>query len=75
MVGQFKDDGFQNHTHKICSPRMDGMGLGGGAGQDYGSLYYGSRAEAIWAGTIMDGRKANVTRGKRKGVKYIIKVL
>ena len=75
--GEFKDDQFQRHEHYINSSRITphGMGLGGGAGQDYGAIYYGSRQEDIWAGTIKAGRTGTTTRTKEKAVYYYIKAV
>ena len=62
-VGEFKDDQLQDHTHNYT-----GMHSAGGQGGSYGR--YTNTAD----GTITSGRHGLVTRGKRKGVSYIIHV-
>jgi len=69
-VGQFKDDCLQNHNHSV--PIYPIIASGGAVGLVSGGqsvVYNESTAN------IKYGRYEDVTRGKRKGVKYIIKVL
>ena len=68
-VGEFKDDCIQNHTHRI---NWNGSGSGYGVAV---SQNWNGEAEANIVNNINVGRVGFVTRGKRKGVKYIIKVL
>ena len=74
-VGQFKDDQVQSHAHDI-NPNIGANQYGNryiGGGSDY---WYSMLSElGTYTTTAMSGRKGSVTRGKRKGVKYIIKVL
>ena len=65
-VGEFKDDQVQKHKH---SQQFIGVG----------NVVYSS-GSPMWQNETGEtgyntGRSGNVTRGKRKGVKYIIKVL
>lgn len=69
MVGEFKDDQLQTHQHLY----EKFVFAGGGTGIQ-GADYYSVRT-ASTASESNTGRKGAVTRGKRKGVKYIIKVL
>lgn len=64
-VGEFKDDRVQTHTHGFTGSWASLSSGGTGAIIQQGSMStYGNT-----------GRSGNTTRGKRKGVKYIIKVL
>ena len=65
MVGQFKDDQLQEHHH---------MGM---YNKYPNGIYYMQEGSHGTANTsnVQNARKGDVTRGKRKGVKYIIKVL
>ena len=68
-VGQFKDDQLQAHTHYASA------NAGGGA-QVWGVVASSSGQTSGWmTGDIRTGRRGDVTHGKRKGVKYIVKVL
>jgi hypothetical protein len=67
LVGEFKDDRFQTHTHYIV-----GQGSNPTAVPNCGISYSGDTALIANQHT---GRNGSTTRGKRKGVKYIIKVL
>ena len=64
MVGQFKDDAiqniFNNSSKRAFYPTPDSGWV----------FYIGDKT-----GSNIPGRFADVTRGKSKGVKYIIKVL
>lgn len=76
-VGQFKDDQFQAHNHDIragSNIKMNMLNSTATIGNQLGGLTSQS-GTAIAAGSITIGRNGTVTRGKRKGVKYIIKVL
>lgn len=65
MVGQFKDDRMQSHTHSYT-----------GSWASFGSGSTGALIQLNQSSTGgPTGRSGNTTRGKRKGVKYIIKVL
>lgn len=70
MVGQFKDDQVQTHKHKY---RIDNNAYvtDVGSTSPYMTVGYSNNS---WTND-QDGRKGDVTRGKSKGVKYIIKVL
>lgn len=72
-VGQFKDDQMQSHNHYIgyqphgiIGDRGDSL-LSGNATSSLSSQY---NVQGVYA-----ARNGTVTRGKRKGVKFIIKVL
>ena len=69
MVGEFKDDALQQHKHQYQTRIADSYFItqvaGGAIQSDKG----------VYDTTGVIGRHADVTRGKRKGVKYIIKVL
>lgn len=74
-VGQFKDDQVQNHTHNVVavnSSQNKAVMLGSGS-SGFGCASSGSDPFVYEQG--QNGRKGDVTRGKRKAVKYIIKVL
>ena len=67
-VGEFKDDRLQTHTHNAYfQGGYDKMASNSG-GEYVVHPNVGPTSEP-------DGRIDNVTRGKRKGVRYIIKVL
>lgn len=71
-VGEFKDDAVQSHTHKVSGSIVSRGSGSGNAGLVSGYIWTadtGYRADGIVA-----GRFADVTRGKRKGVNYIIRV-
>jgi hypothetical protein len=65
-VGQFKDDCLQNHVHAVqrYASGPDGIYLNG----PYGTVM---TQTSDW---VNSARTGSITRGKRKGVKYIIKV-
>ena len=70
-VGQFKDDCLQKHTHETS------LAYGTDSG-DSACLFNRNVIRAIsYTSSNNNGRTSieNVTRGKRKGVKYCIKVL
>ena len=75
-LGEFKNDQLQSHTHEVT--RDSGVFLstlrGSVATGDIQIARYTTSAE-VYAGTINNGRKGTVTRGKSKGVNYIIKAL
>lgn len=65
MVGEFKDDALQQHKH-----------VGTYNNYPNGVLYLTSGNQGMGTtGNVSDARTDKITRGKRKGVKYIIKVL
>lgn len=71
MVGQFKDDRVQAHGHEVngwYGSSTAKISIVGGSGDNIGS-YTTSNTN------IKNCRNGNTTRGKSKGVKYIIKVL
>jgi hypothetical protein len=71
-VGQFKDDQLQDHGHKttVYNP---GFAVNNGSQYGFASISNnGINTEGI---NGVAYRKGDVTRGKRKAVKYIIKVL
>lgn len=79
-VGQFKDDVFQNHNHTITVRLFSGAGTYVGTNLAPGVANNVISEATSWetqtAGDSGSGnRTSTVTRGKRKGVKYIIKVL
>lgn len=72
MVGQFKDDRVQTHQHAqsgymVTSSQSVYLPLYSGAGY--------SIAQSTNQTGNNTGRVGDTTRGKRKGVKFIIKVL
>lgn len=76
-VGQFKDDQFQGHKHRIELPyNNDGAGTYGGEIGN-GDKYHSSRS--IFADTVFSDatngkpRVGTTTHGKQIGVNYIIK--
>lgn len=71
LIGQFKDDQLQNHTHTVETRAFDNyfnQPMSGGGNVD------GNRGDTNTTNPT-SGRHGTVTRGKRKGVEYIIKVL
>ena len=73
MVGEFKDDQLQDHYHSAGNGRFLQTGgsspayaLGNNGGSD-------SATGRVFETSSL--RKGDVTRGKRKAVKFIIKVL
>lgn len=76
-VGLFKDDQVQNHNHYVGDSSYMDTTIGTIAGNtNYFPKMFPYKAGAtIFAHEISQGRHGTVTRGKRKGVKYIIKVL
>ena len=84
MVGEFKDDQIEKHTHIISEEGYNERRLINLAYQTGATGWPVANAPSITNGsdiaeanTIKKGRTSNtdVTRGKRKGIKYIIKVL
>lgn len=67
-VGQFKDDCLQDHSHPL-SARQNGVSYNEGLEINGYTTWNKS------TGGVQSARKSTITRGKRKGVKYIIKVL
>ena len=81
-LGQFKNDQLQNHEHFLWTDRNDQNeyhargDVSGHIGNNY--IVREQRNEEWIQGIRTDklnARTGTVTRGKRKGVKYIIKVL
>ena len=70
-VGEFKDDQLQSHRHKYNHTYYNGDMNGGGHVSESHSSYTEEPAND----NKYKCRTGDVTRGKRKGVKYIIKVL
>ena len=73
MVGEFKDDCLQRHLHLLYIRNEGGV---------YKSDPPNIRsADALttpvdwYTGSASNARLNNITRGKRKGIKYIIKSL
>ena len=72
MVGLFKDDRIQTHGHDVE------VSLPATTPTAYGLVNCGSTGAYTRTnihGLMNSCRSGNTTRGKRKGVKYIIKVL
>ena len=68
-VGQFKDDQFQNHTHKYTRPYS-----GSGSMSSSGSCSTASTYDTTtYTADTTSYRAGTTTRGKRLGVNYIIK--
>ena len=73
MVGEFKDDQLQYHSHYVS------VNQGGETSAwiwKFGIL--NGNAQEVWGdlvGSIYGARAGDVTRGKRKAVKFLIKVL
>ena len=70
-MGEFKDDQLQSHRHKYTHNTYSGDQNGGGHVTGMQSSYTEEPAND----NKYKCRTGDVTRGKRKGVKYIIKVL
>ena len=68
-VGQFKDDRLQDHTHSVY---YQGVSIGAGF---YAHSLETQTLNSQTRGVGPSYRHGDTTRGKRKGVKYIIKVL
>ena len=66
-LGQFKDDQLQNHQHSIL--------LGSGSGNQATTNQWANWREVNTGYVLSSYRRGDVTRGKRKGVCYLIKVL
>lgn len=72
-VGKFKDDGMQEHTHKFSYiGAYSGYRPYDSGNQSAFPYTYNDNTGGLYQGRIT---AEGVTRGKRKGVKYIIKVL
>ena len=79
MVGEFKDDCLQKHKHGLQMSKSEvesqGWGLQMGGGFVDRPMVYTS-IQSYYFNTEFNGaRNGDITRGKRKGIKYIIKVL
>lgn len=77
-VGQFKDDRLQNHTQSVKESEGNTAPystLGSISGSSNYIVAMGSVSNRLQAATITSGRAGTTTRGKRKAVKFIIKVL
>lgn len=70
-VGQFKDDCFQNHGHTKYWINDSGVAIN----NDYPGAFNFQNQSSSVVHNGASGRAGTVTRGKSKGVKYIIKVL
>ena len=68
-VGEFKDDQIQQHEHVFKAATKSAPYAGASGDIGFFWTYY----DEVTKG--MSGRQGYTTRGKRKGVKYIIKVL
>ena len=77
MVGQYKNDQLQNHTHYVGDTSWMNTTTATIAGDTnyFPKMYPYKTGATIFANEISTGRHGTVTRGKSKGVKYIIKVL
>ena len=71
MVGEFKDDQLQDHEHDFNGAYTSEIGNIMSIRMYNRDIYSAIRPHQY----VAEGRHGNVTRGKRKGVKYIIKVL
>ena len=72
MVGQFKDDQMQNYiAGGVSLPNNIPTSAGTTSVAEGPYTYYVGNNR----GTLIDTRRGDVTRGKSKGVKFIIKVL
>lgn len=65
-LGQFKDDCFQTHQHTINIHKSSSVAY-------IGLSSYGDFWKTTSTNNASTGRRGNVTRGKRKGVNYVIK--
>ena len=75
-LGQFGNDQVQDHVHKITDINNNNVGTVSVATGGYsGILEITNQSGAIDANTIFKGRHGDVTRGKRKGVNFLIKVM
>lgn len=70
MVGQFKDDRLQDHNHNYIAVTDSWSGTQGAATRSVWNTVIGPTY-----GVNAGARYGNTTRGKRKGVKFIVKVL
>ena len=76
-LGEFKDDQVQNHKHEslvIAAGYPNGSG-NYPRGVDWKDITSKTTTELMNYQNNTSGRHGDVTRGKRKGVNYIIKVL
>lgn len=75
MVGEFKNDQVQTHSHQVTAVNasQNKFRTLGSGDAGYGCSSAGSSPFVYEQGQT--GRKGAVTRSKSKGVKYIIKVL
>jgi len=73
-VGQFKDDQVQNHKHYL-PPYTAISQTAVSSYADMTSNITDDSTSGYYSLNMANGRKGSVTRGKRKAVKYIIKVL
>ena len=71
-VGQFKDDQVQSHVH---TAEYYFNGVAGTVTDRFGGVQLGTVYATGYNVSENSGRKGTTTRGKRKAVKYIIKVL
>jgi hypothetical protein len=81
-VGEFKDDRVQDHRHTLqhgnsSNPTSFQSTSGSPSGSASVNIPFGSSTpyDPLFISDPSSGRHGNTTRGKRKGVKYIIKVL
>ncbi len=77
MVGQYKDDAFKAHSHALTILRDPTVGgwYGTSDNNNFSAPGISGGAVAWTSRTTAASGVGNVTRGKRKGVKYIVKVL
>ena len=79
----FKDDQFQFHKHNVAVDGNNNYQLGASQGwnqtmQNSATVALSSKAIPVRTSNMTSDvafRNGDVTRGKRKGVKFIIKVL
>ena len=78
-LGEFKDDQLEDHKHNLGTQESSGqLTIRGGTSFEGNSAFRGSGelATAIYVQYVNgNARRGSVTRGKRKGVNYLIKVL
>lgn len=76
-LGQFHDDQLRNHGHSLRKSLWGYIQQTGYEVPDYYNGYVGSEDTGWYTGDVKDEslRVGSVTRGKRKGVIYLIKVL